>query len=193
MAMKSKTQYAILGILSISSGTGYDIKKYCDTVISNVWNENFGHIYPMLNTMLEDGLIERKDDNKSARRKVYAITEQGREEFSDWLIKPTQYRPVRSEFMLKFLFSNQLPIEGIVTMLNGYKKRHELKLEELRTMEKYMNQEDKEILPERKIFLGATIRYGILSTEAAIIWCDEIIRNFEVRKTDGIIVNQVEK
>jgi len=179
LAMENKTQYAILGILSIASGSGYDIKKYCDTVISNIWNENFGHIYPVLNTMLREGLIERKDDNVATRKKEYAITDKGKEVFLNWLVEPTQYKPVRSEFMLKFLFSSNLPKEGIIKVLNDYKKRHELKLEEFRKMEKYINQEKKEILPEREIYLGATLRYGILSSEAVIMWCDEVIHTFE--------------
>jgi hypothetical protein len=63
-------------------------------------------------------------------------------------------------------------------MLGEYKKRHELKLEEFRKMEKVFNQENKEILPDREIYLAATLRYGILSTEAAIVWCDEVINAF---------------
>ncbi|MDF2869325.1 MAG: hypothetical protein K0R05_900 [Anaerocolumna sp.] len=68
MAIKNKTRYAILGILSIHSGTGYDIKKYCDTVISNFWNENFGHIYPVLNQLLSEGLIQT-EESPSPRKK----------------------------------------------------------------------------------------------------------------------------
>ena len=44
--IKNKSRFAILGILNIQPSSGYDIKKYCDTVISGIWNENFGHIYP---------------------------------------------------------------------------------------------------------------------------------------------------
>ena len=182
MGMKNKTQYAILGILSIAPGSGYDIKKYCDTVISNIWNENFGHIYPVLNTMLKEGLIELKDDNASTRKKEYTITDKGKEEFLNWLIEPTQYKPIRSEFMLKFLFSSHLPKENIIKMLNDYKKRHEVKLEEFREMEKNFNQGNHEILPEREIYLGATLRYGILSAQATIMWCDEVINVLSKQK-----------
>jgi DNA-binding PadR family transcriptional regulator len=126
MAMKNKTQYAILGILSISSGSGYDIKKYCDTVISNFWNENFGHIYPVLNALQKEGFVEQTDNNLYTRKKEYSITEKGKEEFLNWLVEPTEYKPARSEFMLKFLFSSNLPKEGVIKILKDYKKYHDL-------------------------------------------------------------------
>ena len=53
MAKINKTKYALLGVLSIMSGSGYDIKKFCDSSIGYFWNENYGHIYPMLQR-LED-------------------------------------------------------------------------------------------------------------------------------------------
>lgn len=174
MAIKNKSRYAILGILSIHSGTGYDIKKYCDTVISNFWNENFGHIYPVLNQLLTDGLIQT-DGSSSDRKKVYTITENGRQEFLSWLIEPASYQPARSEFLLKLTFSSNLPTEDILKMLTDYRQMH------LNRLEKYLKTQDdllkglKDVKPEREKFLKAPLRYGILSTEAVIAWCDETI------------------
>ena len=178
MAIKNKTKYAILGILSISPGSGYDIKRYCDSVIANVWHENFGHIYPVLNNMLAEGLIKRKEDNESTRKKEYQITGKGKDEFLNWIVEPTQYAPVRSEFMLKLLFSSKLPKENRIKMIEDYKTHHKLKYEELEKMEKDLTQRVKEVSTERKLYLGVTLRYGILSTKAAITWCDEVIGAF---------------
>lgn len=185
MAMKNNTKYAILGILSIQPGSGYDIKKYCDTVISNVWHENYGHIYPVLNKMLAEGVIRRKEEGDgdfpkdSDRKKVYAITEKGREEFMDWLVEPAQYAPVRSEFMLKFLFSNSLPKENILEMLAEYKIRQERKIHELTMTAKELAGESQEISADRKKYLYAALKYGILSSEAALAWCREAAALFE--------------
>ena len=178
MAMKNNTQYAILGILSILPGSGYDIKKYCDTVISNVWHENYGHIYPVLNSLLADGLIIRKDIDESSRRKEYEITREGREEFMKWLGEPSHYAPVRSEFMLKFLFSHNLPRENILEMIREYRARHEAKYENLLRTDKELENQNPNISIERKRYLRATLRYGILSSEAAIKWCEEVSEMF---------------
>lgn len=176
MAMKNNTKYAILGILSIMPGSGYDIKKYCDNVISNVWHENFGHIYPVLNTMLAEGLIQRTVEAEGTRKKEYEITGAGRQEFVKWMGEPAQYAPVRSEFMLKFLFSSNLPRENILHMVAEYKIRHEYKLNELVQTNKDLESGNQEISPERKQYLKATLRYGILGSEAAVKWCDEVTK-----------------
>lgn len=191
MAIKNKTKYAILGILSISPGSGYDIKKYCDTIISNFWHENYGHIYPVLNGMLKEGLITINNENSSARKKEYAITENGREDFLNWLMDPVEYQPVRSEFFLKFVFSSNLPRENVLTMLDEYKLRHETKLRQLKETETFFHKDQvnsdgatnkenqkENISPARELFLYAPLRYGILSAEAAITWCEEMIEAF---------------
>lgn len=72
--MKNKSMYAILGILSLSPGTGYDIKKYCDTVLSGFWNENFGRIYPTLKKMSDDALIEMLPCKENENKILYRIT-----------------------------------------------------------------------------------------------------------------------
>jgi PadR family transcriptional regulator, regulatory protein AphA len=179
MTTKNKTQYAILGILSIASGSGYDIKKYCDTVIANVWNENFGHIYPVLKTMLQEGLIEPEAGaSLEERKKRYTITEKGRNRFQSWLSEPAQYTPVRSEFMLKFLFSNHLSKTERCKMLADYKKRHENKLARYRKIKEQMKEGSESIQPDRINYLTATLRYAILSAEAALRWCKEVEEDF---------------
>jgi hypothetical protein len=93
-------------------------------------------------------------------------------------MEPTQIQPVRSEFMLKFLFSNHLPKEGVIALLSEYKSRHEHKLLEYQRVEEYLKHEQKEITPERKIYLKATLRYGLLGTQASLTWCEEVIKAF---------------
>ena len=102
--LKNKSMYAILGILNLSPGTGYDIKKYSDKVLSGFWNENFGHIYPTLKRMLGDGMIEIVSSEKDKRKIRYGITEKGKQELETWLSEETMQQPIRSEFMLKLLF-----------------------------------------------------------------------------------------
>lgn len=174
MAIKNKTRYAILGILSVHSGTGYDIKKYCDTVISNFWNENFGHIYPVLNQLLSEGLIQT-EESPSPRKKIYTITNSGRNEFLNWLAEPPTRQPVRSEFMLKLTFASNLPRPEVIKMITEYKQLHLNRLKEYQLMDNSLKKGIKEISPERELYLYAPLRYGILNTQAVLSWCDEIL------------------
>ncbi|AKA68713.1 PadR family transcriptional regulator [Clostridium scatologenes] len=72
MAKINKTKYALLGVLTLSSGSGYDIKKFCDSSIGHFWNENYGHIYPVLKKMEEEELITKKlNEQKEDHQKIY--------------------------------------------------------------------------------------------------------------------------
>lgn len=179
MALKNKSMYAILGILNLSPSTGYDIKKYSDKVLSGFWNENFGHIYPTLKKMLEDGMIEvvfREENEKKVR---YGITEKGKQELETWLLEETMQQPVRSEFMLKLLFSSSQPRENVIGMLEKYKEMHDKNIEKYQEMQKKLDQGIEEISKERVCFVRAVLRRGIISSEAVIRWCEETIEELQ--------------
>jgi len=173
MALKNKSLYAILGILNVSPGTGYDIKKYCDTVLSGFWNENFGHIYPTLKKMLSDELVEIISDEKNEKKITYRITPKGQLELESWLMEETELQPMRSEFMLKLLFSSGQPKDHIIKMLEDYKQIHVKNQEKYLAMQHDLEQGIEEISEERFRFLKAMLRRGILSCEATIHWCNE--------------------
>jgi DNA-binding PadR family transcriptional regulator len=186
MAITNKSRYAILGILNISPGTGYDIKKYCDTVISQIWNENFGHIYPTLKWLEKHGFIQKVFQEEKPRKIQYRITGQGKEMLMNWLQEETIHQPVRSEFMLKFLFSNLLPLEKVIGMLSDYKEMQEKKLEKYMKMKKDMDKGIMEISPQRALYMGATLRRGIISYQGNIQWCRETMEIFEKQNEERI-------
>ena len=178
MALKNKSMYAILGILSVGPGTGYDIKKYCDTVLPGIWNENFGHIYPTLKMLTEQGLITPVEEIRTPGKIAYAITPRGREEFEEWLEQPSESQPARSEFFLKFLFANDLPAEKILDMLKEYREYHGARLATYRAMEASLEAGLSEITPKRAVFLRAVVRSGIIAAEGMIRWCEETAAGF---------------
>lgn len=175
MGLKNKSMYAILGILNITPSSGYDIKKYSDKVLSGFWNENFGHIYPTLKMMLDVGLISVADGEAHERKVRYEITDKGRLELNSWLCEETMRQPVRSEFMLKLLFSNNQPRDNVIRILNDYKEIHEKDLKKYLGMQNDLENGIKEISKERICFIKSVLRKGIISCEADIRWCDETI------------------
>ena len=173
MAIKNKSMYAILGILHIRPSTGYDIKKYCDTVLPGIWTENFGHIYPTLRSLTEQGLIELADGENASGKIRYRITARGQEELDGWLSDPPQPQPVRSEFFLKFLFASDLPTEKILGMLEAYRGQHEARLATYHAMEASLAAGIADVSAKREVFLRAVLRSGIIGCEGMIRWCDE--------------------
>ena len=86
------TSHALLGMLSLGAGSGYDLKKRIEGSIAHFWSESYGQIYPMLSRLADEGLAERTHERQQGKpdRQVYAITARGREELARWLATPAR-------------------------------------------------------------------------------------------------------
>lgn len=188
MAFINKTRYAILGVLCIKPCSGYDIKKFCDKTISHFWNENFGHIYPVLKQLLEEKLIAPANSGCGDRRKIYQITDAGKQEFLEWLIQPATPQPPRSELLLKLSFGNHMPKDELFHMLDEEKLRNTSQLKQYRAMEaSYQNNTEAKKDPAYPCWL-ASLRFGILHSETVLAWCDEtiqLLKTFQVDSCSG--------
>lgn len=170
MSLQNKTRYAILGVLCIKPCSGYDIKKFCDKTISHFWNENFGHIYPVLQQLSKEQLISPVDASGEDRRKLYSITDQGRQAFNDWLIQPPQIQPPRSELLLKLSFGNHMPRDHVRRMLVEVQERNGRNLTLFRQLEdSYLADQAAKKDPAFPYWL-ASLRLGIMNAETAIRW-----------------------
>ncbi len=172
--MKNKTMYAVLGVLSLMGPmSGYDIKKFCDKSISYFWNENFGHLYPVLSRLEAGGLIKRQEEAEDSRKKSYKITQEGVEELKNWLTLPVEYQPERSELLLKLSFGTRMELEDTLSMLEAARQRNALKHEQLsRIHAYYLDNEDAKSKPQYPYWL-VTLKYGINSLEASLKWFKE--------------------
>jgi DNA-binding PadR family transcriptional regulator len=181
LAKENKTRYAILGVLSMYDASGYDIKKFCDQGIVHFWNENFGHIYPVLKQLLSKGLIVKKPDNDlgKASRIVYSITPEGREELLNWLIKPVEHNPVRLELLLKLTFAKNVSYEVILNEIERIKCGHIKRLQDTKKIERGLVENDKLKKDAGYPYWLSTVRYGIYDAEFRVKWCEDTINNIK--------------
>lgn len=182
MAIQNKTRYAILGVLSIKPCSGYDIKKFCDKTISHFWNENFGHIYPVLKQLEEEKLIAPAGNDEESRRKLFGITEKGKQEFEAWLLVSPRIQPPRSELLLKLSFGNYMPYNNVAAMIKEVKDRNLLHLEQYRLMEQsYLDDDEAKKDPAYPYWLAA-LRYGLKNAEASVEWAEETLQLLQIYK-----------
>ena len=109
MARTNKTQYAILGALSIYPMSGYDIKKWVVDVTGPFWSESPGQVHPTLESLVKNAWVVCDDSQSVGDRpkKVYAITKKGIAVLKSWLVEPATPTVSRDEFILKlFYYSN---------------------------------------------------------------------------------------
>ena len=102
-------RYAILGLLSAEPMSGYDLAKWMDRGLANVWSAHASQIYPELARMLEAGLIaEVPGDTGPRRRRVYGISETGAADLREWLSTTTPDPGGRSEALLRAVLLGRL-------------------------------------------------------------------------------------
>jgi len=181
MPKTNTTRYALLGVLRIAPGSGYDIKKLCDMSISHFWNENYGHIYPMLRQLEKEGLVTKKQQQTPGRppKSVYKITQEGTDELKQWLLKPAEHHPMRFELMLKVFFAQDLPAADVIAKLRREREDHAGKLAAFRGIEEGLKTTEPQKSAAGLRYWLACLDFGIRFSEALIDWCDDTIHAIE--------------
>lgn len=181
MAKINKTKYALLGVLNLMSGSGYDIKKFCDSSIGFFWNENYGHIYPMLQKMEKEELVTKRVEQteKKPSKNIYSITKKGREELEQWLKLPIETEKVRSELLLKVFMSRNIPVKDIIKNIQLTREDCEKEILQYLNIENLLNTHNKEIDKKSFVLWIITLKNGKQSAEAKIKWCEETLQLLE--------------
>lgn len=181
MAKVNKTKYALLGILNFMSGSGYDIKKVCDVSIGHFWNENYGHIYPVLQRMEDEGLITKEVKQTEGRpaKNIYSITEKGKEELDEWLLLPIEQEPTRSELLLKMFLSKDIPVKSIINRVKELKEEYKRELIKYSEIDELLRTGKIEGEKKNIVLWLTTSDFGKKSEEAKIKWCEDTIKALE--------------
>jgi PadR family transcriptional regulator, regulatory protein AphA len=173
----SPTAKAILGILSFSPKSGYEIKSFVDGSTRFFWAASYGQIYPELRRLEEAGLIEGEDAATGDRKRtVFHLTESGEEALRGWLGTPPEVLEMRHEGMLKVFFADALGPEGRVARLRDMRDQHLAKLAALREVEaRKAGGEDSSAY--------LILRYGIEFNEWVADWCERAAAAIESEMT----------
>ena len=107
-------QTLCLAILHDYEATGYEIRKMCTEGEYGYFVEaSFGSIYPALAKLEKAGFVSCRVEVQSGKpsKKVYQITESGKQQFENELSAPLNEDVHRSEFLLFARFANLMPPE----------------------------------------------------------------------------------
>ena len=107
--MKSKairltsTSYALLALLDqLGEATSYDIKQALEKSIQNFWPVPHTTAYEEPARLAAGGYLSARQEPGGRRRKLYALTAEGRAALRSWADEPTAAPPqLRDETMLK--------------------------------------------------------------------------------------------
>jgi len=176
MSRKSKTPFAILGMLSFSPKSAYEIARSIERSTSHFWAESDGQLYPNLKRLTENGLIESTIDASSSqsKKKVYSLTQAGEEALIDWLHQtPTTFN-VRNEFLLQLFLGHNISDAENADKIKAY--RYELKQQA-----RLYDDIEKRIKARshKPKYLLLSLSYGQYCLASELKWCDDAIELLE--------------
>ena len=114
--------HAILGLLSLNSLSGYDVKKMFEGSAALYWSGNNNQIYKALIKLHEQGWVryETQTQDNSPTRKIYSITEKGNEELRRWVLTSPEIPQVRNSFLIQLAWADQLSANELDDLLGKY-------------------------------------------------------------------------
>ena len=172
-------EFAVLGVLSEGEQHGYELRKRLATVLGPFRALSYGSLYPCLRRLQAKGLIEEVDVTPatessapplSARRArvVYAITADGKDEFSAWANQPGPEAWEDEGFAAHLAFFGSTEARVRLRILEGRRSRLEERVDALReSMTRGRERADAYTLTLQQ--------HGLDGAEREVRWLNELI------------------
>jgi PadR family transcriptional regulator, regulatory protein AphA len=174
--------YAILGFLNYHPYSGYDLKKIFDVSIQHFWQADQSQIYRTLARLTEQGLVEVEKVPQDSRpdRKVYHITEPGRDALMRWLADPPPLGAPHSAPLVQVFFSGQLQDQVVLAKFEDYAATMQMILEQYERVPGIIGPFEEEIpSPREHFFWMLTLENGINTMRANLEWAQSVIRRIK--------------
>jgi PadR family transcriptional regulator, regulatory protein AphA len=170
VAGTSSLRYFVLGLLSRQPMSGYDVKRFLDSLSWLIGNPSFGSLYPALHGLLEDGLVvvEVQPQPGKPDRKIYTITEAGRRGLDEWASRPAGGDATLRAFTMRLFLAGTLSEQS----LREHLARRRVQVAEQRAaLEKAASTESEATDVERHLALD----YGLALANAELAWLDGVL------------------
>ena len=100
------TSYIVLGLITAAGrATPYDLKRMHASGIGGFWTLNHAQLYAEPDRLVEGGYLTVEREEGGRRRKLYEVTDRGREALEEWLANPCdEFTELRDLGLLQLFF-----------------------------------------------------------------------------------------
>lgn len=175
-------RYLILGLLMDGPMSGYDIKKRVNTALGIITNASYGTLYPTLHKLLAEDAVQVQVISQTGRpsKKVYRVTNRGRQEFLDWLKRPASTDKVGREFLLRLYLAQSLSDEEVRGLLSARR-------DELERLEQTFRADMGEVTRPQERWV---VDYALAMVRAEVEWLQQMERHIgQVPNDDNLPEN----
>lgn len=179
-------KHGLLGLLNYGSMTGYELDKAFKASLSFFWQAKTSQIYRELDAMERNGWLSSKRviQSEKPNKRVYTITDDGKEELSKWLSSPetdvADAMRVKSAFLMRVFFAGEMSKEQSLEMLRTYRQKCLESSKELGTAYNAIS-EYKGIVGDdtKSKYWEISVLYGEAFFDAGLNWADKAIAILE--------------
>jgi DNA-binding PadR family transcriptional regulator len=100
----------ILSMLSKRQETGYSIMRTIEDKTEGAWRPGPGTVYPLLRSLVKEGLLEKVDSSEGGATVKYSVTNKGKQELEE--MQRTLASAGKKERVMIRLFADLLPAEA---------------------------------------------------------------------------------
>lgn len=160
------TSHIVLGLLSMSGeATPYDLKQMVSATIGHFWSLPHSQLYAEPARLARAGYVTETREQDGRRRKLYSLTDRGRDALQDWLgiLTPEPYM-LRDLALLKLFFganARELAAAQVET--------HRQKLSEYETLLALLEQAPEQAPPGPRLALDLGTRH---ERETVSFWAE---------------------
>ncbi|WP_432053971.1 PadR family transcriptional regulator [Streptomyces sp. bgisy022] len=167
----------LLALLARGPAHGYELKQDLEQLLGSAYPQpNVGQIYVTLGRLEKSGLIEGESVEQSSRpnKKVYHLTDAGREALDAWFEETADEPRVRDEFFMKLALAPRSGTVDQVTLINKQRRQY---LNTMRELSRLAAAEDRDNRIAHLLIEGA-----MLHLQADLDWlerCQEELEELE--------------
>jgi DNA-binding PadR family transcriptional regulator len=171
-AQLTPTSYLVLGLLAREGpSTPYDLKRHVAATIGHFWSFPHALLYKEPPRLAELGLLTEEREQDGRRRRLFTITDAGRQALREWVGRPVrQPTELRDLALLQLFFADLEPTAARLAIAKEQLALHRAQLAEYEAGQRFEDRRDGPGAASRSIehWRGVTLRMGLLYERAAV-------------------------
>jgi len=165
----SPVSYLVLGLIARGATTPYDLKRKVAGSIGYFWSFPHSQLYAEPARLTELGLLHEEREERGRRRRVYSITDAGRNALEEWLRRPTSEPPqMRDTGLLKLFFGDALERAEIVALAQAEERSHRERLAVYEQLDATVPEEAALVFPRATLQAGLRCERAFVEFWAAV-------------------------
>jgi len=169
--------YALLALLARAPSTGYELSQRAHRPLGYFWTAQHSQIHGELAKLTQAGAVtwHAAPGPGPREKKVYSITQAGRQDLAAWVVTPPPEPPVRSEMLLRVYALWTADPAAAAQMFASQLARHRERLADYEASWVVVTANG--VPPQSKPDFGnyATLQYGIGLERHNIAWFEWVL------------------